>query len=67
MYAAVTAKIDDRTVELGEMVTYSLNLSGKNITRPNIQRLCDTDIISTGSITGSVQPVDFSLEIIIKE
>ena len=57
IYAAVTAKVDYKTVELGEMVTYSLNISGKDITRPNIQRLCDTDVISTGSQT-SVQIIN---------
>ncbi|MCK4737743.1 MAG: BatD family protein [Sulfurimonas sp.] len=57
IYAAVTAKVDYKTVELGEMVTYSLDLSGENITRPNIQRLCDTDVISTSSQT-SIQIVN---------
>lgn len=49
--AAVTAKVDNSTVELGEMVTYSLTVSGNNIKRPNIQRLCDTDLISTSAQT----------------
>lgn len=57
IYASVTAKVDYKTVEIGEMVTYSLNVSGKDITRPNIQRLCDTDVISTASQT-SVQIVN---------
>ncbi|MCW8894808.1 MAG: BatD family protein [Sulfurimonas sp.] len=57
IYASVTAKVDYKTVELGEMVTYSLNISGEDITRPNIQRLCDTDVISTSSQT-SVQIVN---------
>ena len=51
IYASVTASVDSTNVELGEMVTYSLNISGEDITRPNIQRLCDTDIISTSSQT----------------
>ena len=50
-YAKVTATVDYKTVELGEMVTYSLEISGEDITRPNIQRLCDTDVISTSSQT----------------
>lgn len=50
-YATVTASVDSKTVELGEMVTYSLSISGEDITRPNIRRLCDTDVISTGSQT----------------
>lgn len=57
IYAGVTAKTDYKTVELGEMVTYYLNVSGKDIVRPNIHRLCDTDVISTGSQT-SVQIVN---------
>lgn len=51
IYGAVSAKLDSNTVELGEMVTYSLNVSGENITRPNIRRLCGTDVISTSSQT----------------
>lgn len=51
VYALVTAKVDSQTVELGDMATYSLNISGEDITRPNIQRLCDTDVISTSSQT----------------
>ncbi|QOY55386.1 BatD family protein [Candidatus Sulfurimonas marisnigri] len=56
-YAAVTARVDSKTVELGETVTYSLNVSGENIVRPVIQRLCDTDVISTSSQT-SVQIIN---------
>ncbi len=51
IFAAVTAKLDYKSVELGEMVTYSLDVSGENITRPNIQRVCDSDVISTSSKT----------------
>ncbi|MCF6309152.1 MAG: BatD family protein [Sulfurimonas sp.] len=57
IYAGVTAKVDYKTVELGEMVTYSLNISGEDITRPNVRRLCDTDVISTSSQT-SVQIIN---------
>jgi hypothetical protein len=57
IYASVTAKVDYKSVELGEMVTYSLDISGKDITRPNVQRLCDTDVISTSSQT-SVQIIN---------
>ncbi len=51
IYAKVIAEVDSSTVELGEMVTYSLNISGEDITRPNIKRLCDSDVISTSSQT----------------
>lgn len=57
VYATVTAKVDYKTVELGEMVTFYLDISGENIKRPNIQRLCDTDVISTSSQT-SIQVVN---------
>ena len=56
-YAEVIAKVDSQTVELGEMVTYSLNISGEDITRPNIQSLCNSDVISTNSQT-SVQIIN---------
>jgi len=49
--ASVLASLDADSVELGEMVTYSLNVSGEDIKRPNIQRICDTDVISTSSQT----------------
>lgn len=50
-YAAVKAQVDYKTVELGDVVTYSLEISGDKIKRPNIQRLCDADVISTSSQT----------------
>ncbi|DAB27472.1 MAG: oxygen-tolerance protein [Sulfurimonas sp. RIFOXYD12_FULL_33_39] len=49
-YASIIAKVDS-SVEFGEMATYSLTISGEDITRPNIQRLCDTEVISTSSQT----------------
>jgi hypothetical protein len=50
-YAGVIATATPKEVELGEMVTYSLSISGEDITRPNIRRLCDSDVISTSSQT----------------
>ncbi len=50
-FASVKAKVDFTTVEVGEMVTYSLHISGADITRPNIQTLCGVDVISTSSQT----------------
>ncbi|MGE4419879.1 MAG: BatD family protein [Sulfurimonas sp.] len=49
--AEVVAAATPKEVELGEMVTYSLTISGEDITRPNIRRLCDSDVISTSSQT----------------
>lgn len=49
MFASVKATLDSNYVELGETVTYSLNISGENVKRPNIQTLCDTDVVSSSS------------------
>ena len=49
--AGVIAKVDYSTVEVGDMVTYSLELSGDDISRPKILRICDSDVISTSSQT----------------
>jgi len=51
LFAGLSAKVDFKTVELGDAVTYSLGISGENIKKPNITRLCDSDVISTGSQT----------------
>ncbi|MFA7610455.1 MAG: BatD family protein [Sulfurimonas sp.] len=50
-HAGVIATATPKEVELGEMVTYSLSISGEDITRPNIRKLCDSDVISTSSQT----------------
>jgi len=49
--AGVIAKVDYPVVEEGDMVTYSLELSGEDIVRPKILHLCDSDVISTSSQT----------------
>ncbi len=51
LFGALTATVDSKTIELGDMVTYSLNISGEKIKRPNIQRLCNSDVVSTSSQT----------------
>ncbi|WP_373036084.1 BatD family protein [Sulfurimonas sp.] len=51
VFAGVRATVDASTVEAGEMVTYSLHVSGVDIERPNIHSLCGTDVISTSSQT----------------
>ncbi len=60
VYAEVVAKVSPKEVELGEMVIYSLTISGEDITRPNIRRLCDSDVISTSSQT-SMQIINGSV------
>ena len=57
IYAGVVASVDSKSVSLGDMVVYSLNLSGEDITRPNIYNLCGEDVISTSSST-SIQIVN---------
>ncbi|MDQ1264517.1 MAG: hypothetical protein QG559_1518 [Campylobacterota bacterium] len=51
LYASLSAKVDTKTVEAGDMLTFSLNISGETIKRPNITRLCGTEILSTSSQT----------------
>nr|MDA3908296.1 BatD family protein [Sulfurimonas sp.] len=49
--ASVKATVDATSIEVGEMVTYSLHISGVDVQRPNIQTLCGVDVISTSSQT----------------
>lgn len=51
LFAALSARVDSKSVELGEAVTYSLELQGGKIKKPNITRLCESDVISTSSQT----------------
>ena len=47
----VVAKVDAKKIELGDVVTLSLIISGEDVTRPNVQRVCDSDVISTSTQT----------------
>lgn len=49
--ANVKATVDASNIEVGEMVTFSLHVSGTDIQRPTINTLCSTDVISTSSQT----------------
>jgi hypothetical protein len=51
LFASLSARVDSKSVELGEAVTYSLELRGDKIKKPNITRLCESDVISTSSQT----------------
>ena len=51
MYASVVASVDYSSVVVGETVTYSLNVSGKNLQRPILNSICDSNIIATSSQT----------------
>ena len=53
IYAGVTAFVDSKNIELGDMVTYSLDLSGEDVVRPDIHTLCGEDVISTSSSTAN--------------
>lgn len=54
IFAGVTASVDSHTVTLGDTVTLSLDITGSDVTKPNIQTLCGTDVTSTGSQTSIV-------------
>ncbi|MFA6197146.1 MAG: BatD family protein [Sulfurimonas sp.] len=49
--AGVVASVDSKSVELGEMVVYSLDITGSNMQLPSINSLCGSDIISSGTST----------------
>ncbi len=51
LYGGVVAKVDAKKIELGDVVTLSLIVSGEDVTRPNVQRVCDSDVISTSTQT----------------
>jgi hypothetical protein len=51
VWAGVNASVDSKNVTLGDMVTFSLNITGEEVKRPNIYNLCGENIISTASAT----------------
>ncbi|MDB2562111.1 BatD family protein [Sulfurimonas sp.] len=51
LYAGVSANVDSKHVSYGEVVTYNLVLSGKDIKKPEIYTLCGEDVVGTGSST----------------
>jgi len=51
MYASVVASVDYKSVSVGETVTYSLTIAGKNLQRPMLDRICNSNVISTSSQT----------------
>lgn len=57
LYAGIVADVDGTHVSEGDVVTFSLNLSGEKIQKPEITSLCGEDIISTGSST-SIQSIN---------
>ncbi len=57
LFGGVTATVDSKSVELGDAVTLNLDITGDNATRPNINSLCGSNIISTNTST-SIQGVN---------
>ncbi len=55
--ASVVASVNETSVVVGDMVTYSLTISGENVKKPQINRLCDVDILSSASQT-SIQMIN---------
>ena len=51
MMAGVVASVDTKSVELGEMIVYSLDITGSNVQLPSINSLCGNDIISSSTST----------------
>jgi hypothetical protein len=51
IYASVIASVDYSSVVAGETVTYSLSVSGKNLQRPILNSICESNIISSASQT----------------
>ena len=61
LFGAVNASVDSHTVVLGDTVTLSLDVSGSDVQRPNIQRICDSDVTSSGSQT-NIQMINGSYQ-----
>ncbi len=51
IYANVVASVDYSSVSVGETVTYSLKINGNDVDRPHIEKICDSNVISTSSQT----------------
>ena len=51
IYASVVSSVNYKSVSKGEMVIFSLKISGADIQRPIINTICDSDVISTSSQT----------------
>ncbi|MDK9693505.1 MAG: BatD family protein [Sulfurimonas sp.] len=51
LFAGVSSSVDTQSIEEGELVTYSLHITGESVKRPEITTICGSDIISTSSQT----------------
>jgi len=59
LFGAVDASVDSRNVALGDSVTLRLNISGKDIKKPNLYTICGSNVTSSGSQT-SIQMINGS-------
>lgn len=51
LFGGVVASVDSQNVSYGEMITYSLNLTGEDIQKPSITSLCGVNVVATSSST----------------
>lgn len=51
LFGSITSRVDTKSIELGESVTLSLDISGERIKKPDITRICDSNVITTSSQT----------------
>jgi len=51
LFGDVKASLDPSSVSMGDMATLNLSITGKDIKRPQVLTLCDTDVVSTGART----------------
>ena len=49
--ASIEAKVNSQSVSIGELVTFSLILSGDDVSKPSITKLCGYDVVSSSSQT----------------
>lgn len=60
-YAGVKASVSNKSVEIGDVVTFFLTLNAEDVNRPNITTLCGEDIIATGART-NIQMINGSVK-----
>lgn len=57
IYALAVASVDSKVVALGDSITLTISLEGKDIQRPVIQRLCGENVVATSSST-NIKAID---------
>jgi len=51
LFGGVVAKVNSQSVSVGELVTLNLILSGEDVNKPSIFKVCGYDVVSTSSQT----------------